>query len=207
MEVWSHGGKLYDVTSGYSLPDDAWQYELMGLTGAPGTGPYLSVSIPDATLDGPFTPRTTQHVVVHLGGGELPWPILEKLIFLLESSGDLVEDHNEQSTAELASLPVRGIWSIGSRRFEVADSHHSDTGVQLYELHEVSPETADGNYISVQISDASTESQPPVGHATLTMYGRWAIPWLVFRRFVDVVRTAGNVKQVASEGALRTDQL
>jgi hypothetical protein len=35
MEIWSHDGKLYEVSSGYSLPDVAWQYELMGLKGPP----------------------------------------------------------------------------------------------------------------------------------------------------------------------------
>ncbi|GAB3864516.1 hypothetical protein GCM10029963_75050 [Micromonospora andamanensis] len=64
MAIRSHDGKLYEITSGYSLPDDAWQYELVGLTGPPGTGPYLSVLIPDATPDGPFTPRPAEHVMV-----------------------------------------------------------------------------------------------------------------------------------------------
>jgi hypothetical protein len=39
MEIWSHAGKLYEVASGYSLPEGAWHYELTGLTGAPGTRP------------------------------------------------------------------------------------------------------------------------------------------------------------------------
>lgn len=40
MKVWSRDGKLYEVNSYYSLPDDAWQYELVGLKGAPGTEPF-----------------------------------------------------------------------------------------------------------------------------------------------------------------------
>jgi hypothetical protein len=28
MEIWSYDGKLYEITSRYSLPDDAWHYEL-----------------------------------------------------------------------------------------------------------------------------------------------------------------------------------
>ncbi|MCW2886980.1 MAG: hypothetical protein JWL58_3842, partial [Streptosporangiaceae bacterium] len=51
MEVWAHDGKLYDVNSYYSLPDDAWHYELVRQDGAPATGPYLSVLIPDTTPD------------------------------------------------------------------------------------------------------------------------------------------------------------
>jgi hypothetical protein len=62
VEVWDHSGKLYEVNSYYSLPDDAWQYEL---TGAPGTGSYLAIVIPDAAPEhGPFTPK---HKTVKLG--------------------------------------------------------------------------------------------------------------------------------------------
>ncbi|MEU1687866.1 hypothetical protein [Micromonospora sp. NPDC005707] len=93
MEVWDHEGKLYEVNSYYSLPDDAWQYELVGLTGAPGTGPYLSVTIPDATPDdGPFTPRPASGVMFSAGSGDVPWPILRRFIDLVESSGDIVQD-------------------------------------------------------------------------------------------------------------------
>lgn len=91
VEVWDHDGKLYEVNSYYSLPGDAWQYELVGLTGAPGTGPYLSVTIPDATPDdGAFTPRPASNVMVRAGGGDVPWPILRRFIDLVESSGDIV---------------------------------------------------------------------------------------------------------------------
>jgi hypothetical protein len=63
VEVWEHDRRLYEVNSYYSLPDDAWQYELVGLTGAPGIGPYLTIVIPDATPEpGPFT-MPTQTVV------------------------------------------------------------------------------------------------------------------------------------------------
>ncbi|MEV4661077.1 hypothetical protein AB0J85_03925 [Micromonospora echinofusca] len=36
MEVWAHGTELYEVNSYYSLPDDAWQYELTGMSEAGG---------------------------------------------------------------------------------------------------------------------------------------------------------------------------
>jgi hypothetical protein len=70
VDVWECNGRLYDVSSGYSLPDDAWQYELQGLTGAPLTGPTITVTIPDATPDGgqPFTPQPSNMVVVRANG-------------------------------------------------------------------------------------------------------------------------------------------
>ncbi|MGW4294345.1 hypothetical protein ACWEH1_14990 [Micromonospora chersina] len=99
MEVWDHDGKLYEVNSYYSLPDDAWKYELVGLTGAPGTGPYLSVRIPDATPDdGPFTPRPAGDVMVNAGSGDVPWPILRRFIDLVESSGDIVDDETDDAS-------------------------------------------------------------------------------------------------------------
>ncbi|MBG0567750.1 hypothetical protein [Actinoplanes aureus] len=47
--------------------------------------------------DGPFTPRSAQHIVVHAGGGTAPWPILEKLVHVLDASGDLIEDQLARS--------------------------------------------------------------------------------------------------------------
>lgn len=89
MNVWAHDGKLYEVNSYYSLPDDAWQYELVGLSGAPGTGPYLIVLIPDATPDdGPFTPRVAEPVQV-IQHGQTPWPVLHRFVDLIEGSGDI----------------------------------------------------------------------------------------------------------------------
>ncbi|MFG1838347.1 hypothetical protein ACGFH8_07925 [Micromonospora sp. NPDC049175] len=72
--------------------DYAWEYELVGLTGASGTGPYLSARIPDATPEGgPFTPRPASEVVVSCGG-DVPWLILRRFIHLVESFGDIVQD-------------------------------------------------------------------------------------------------------------------
>jgi hypothetical protein len=45
----------------------------------------------------PFTPRSAQHIVVHAGGGTVPWPILEKLVHVLDASGDLIEDQLARS--------------------------------------------------------------------------------------------------------------
>jgi hypothetical protein len=92
VDVWSHAGKLYDVVSGHSLPDNGWRYELTGLTGEPGDGPFLSVLIPDATPgDGPFTPAPADDVMVlAFGPAPIPWPILRRFMALVESSGDIV---------------------------------------------------------------------------------------------------------------------
>jgi hypothetical protein len=203
MAIWSHDSKLYEVTSGYSLPDDAWQYELMGLTGPPGTGPYLTVMIPDATPDGPFTPEPAADVVVHAGGGVVPWPILENLVSLLGSSGDLVEERRDLS-AEATSLPLTlNVWSHGDRRYEVNHFHYGDNESWCYELYEVEPGNTENNYIDVRIPDASPESGPFVplsaDHVTLTMHGRWNLPWPVFRRFLDAIRAAGDIVEVTGD--------
>ncbi|MFV2013372.1 MULTISPECIES: hypothetical protein [unclassified Micromonospora] len=73
MEVWSHGANLYEVNSYYSLPEDAWCYELAGLSGTPGTGPYLAIGIPDANPDdGPLTPQPARLATIHLASGQTP---------------------------------------------------------------------------------------------------------------------------------------
>nr|GID89659.1 hypothetical protein Ade03nite_85830 [Actinoplanes derwentensis] len=203
MEIWSHDGKLYQLTSGYSLHDDAWQYELAGLTGPSGTGPFLSVLIPDTTLDGPFTPRPASGIVVHAGGGIVPWPILEKLVGVLDSSGDLVDELRDLS-AEAISLPLtRNVWSHGDRRYEVNHFHYGDIESWCYELYEVELGNTENNYLDVRIPDASPESGPfvplPADHVTLTMHGRWELPWPVFRRFLDAIRAAGDIVEAVGD--------
>jgi hypothetical protein len=203
VEIWSYDAKLYEIVSMYSLPDDAWQYELTGLTGPPGAGPYLAITIPDATPDGPFTPRAAQHAVVRAGGGTVPWLILEKLIHLLDSSGDLVEEQRDLSNEAVALPLTLNSWSFAGRRFEVNQFHHGDADSWSYELYELDPSSRDNNYIDVRIPDASPESGPflpmSVDHVTLTMHGRWALPWPVFRRYLDAIRAAGDL--VESTGA------
>ena len=91
-EVWDHDGELYEVTSFYSLPNDAWRYELVGVTDAPGR-PYLAITIPDATPDnGPFTPLPASKATFSARADDLPWPILRRFIDLVEASGDLVDE-------------------------------------------------------------------------------------------------------------------
>ncbi|MEV8514890.1 hypothetical protein [Dactylosporangium sp. NPDC051484] len=198
MGVWLHDDKLYEVSSGYSLPDVAWQYELTGLTGAPGTGPYLEIVIPDSTPDdGPFTPGPAHHVFVRAGGGQVPWPILTKFIGLVESTGDLVaEDRSLATEGTALPLTLNG-WQHDDRQFEVNQFHFGDNGLWCYELYEVKPDAVGNNYIDVQIADAQPASGPfvpgPADRVTLTMHGNWEIPWPVFRRLVDAIEASGDI--------------
>lgn len=197
MEIWSHGAEQYELISMYSVPADAWYYELRGLAEPPDMGPYLTVSIPDATPDGPFTPMPAEHIVVYADGGVLPWPVLRKLIQLLESSGDLVEERRDLSN-ESVGLPLTlNSWSHEGRRFEVNQFHHGEADSWCYELYEVEPDKPENNYIEVRIPDASPEGGPFVpmaaDHVTLTMHGHWALPWPVFRRFLDAIQAAGDI--------------
>ncbi|GAA0793839.1 hypothetical protein [Spirilliplanes yamanashiensis] len=190
-----YDGKLYEITSGYSLPDDAWHHELSGLSGEPGTGPYLTFAVPDATPDGPFTPKSAEHVVVHAGGGVVPWPVLEALIGRLESSGDLVDEARDLSPDAIALPVTLNTWAYEGRRFEV--NHYHDGCSWCYELYEVDTDTTANNFIDVRIPDASPDTGPFVPmssrHVTLTMHGRWTIPWPVFRRFLDAIRATGDI--------------
>ena len=106
MEVWSHNGKLYEVISFYSIHDDAWQYELSGVSGKPGTGPYLSVSVPDATPDdGSFTPGSADDIMVYSSGSAgIPWPILRRFVELVELSGAI---HTGEAGAESGRFGLR----------------------------------------------------------------------------------------------------
>lgn len=105
---------------GYCLPVGAWHYERTGLTGVAGAGPYLAVVIPDGTPDGPFTPMPAQHAAVLAGGGVVPSRILARLIEVLDSSGDLVDERRylaDEATALPATLPATlNVWSHESSR-------------------------------------------------------------------------------------------
>ncbi|GIF09804.1 hypothetical protein [Actinoplanes siamensis] len=203
MEIWSHGGKRYELTSIYSVPDDAWYYELRGLTEPTGAGPYLTISLPDATPDGPFTPKPAQHIVVYADGGVLPWPILGKLIHLLESNGDLVEEQRDLSSGTVGLPLTLNSWSHEGRRFEVNQLHHGDADSWCYELYEVGPDNPESNYIEVRIPDASPEAGPFIpmlaDHLTLTMHGHMALPWPVFRRFLDAIQAAGVILEATGD--------
>ncbi|MFE3202340.1 hypothetical protein [Embleya sp. NPDC059237] len=155
MNVWAHDGLLYEVDSGYSLPDDAWRYELAGISGAPGSGPYLVVIIPDATPeDGPFSPKQVEHVRTVIHDGRTPWPVLLRFVDLIEGSGDVT--HGHEATSDIGTLASsNNEWQFADRRFEVNSFHIGDRGSWCYELYEVAPGTSENNYIEVQIPDAS----------------------------------------------------
>jgi len=197
VTIWSHDAKLYELVSTYSLAEDAWHYELTGLTGAPGTGPYLTVAIPDATPDGPFTPMPAQFAMVHAGGGTVPWRVLARLIDVLDSSGDLVEEQRHPADEATALPATLNVWSHENRRFEVNTFHHGDADSWCYELYEVKQDNESNDYIEVNVPDASPEAGPfvpmPADQVTLTMHGRWTLPWPVLRRFIDAIKANGDI--------------
>ncbi|WP_127499817.1 hypothetical protein [Actinoplanes solisilvae] len=201
MMIWSHEDRLYEITGGFSLPDDAWQYELVGLTGSPGTGPYLTVTIPDSVVDGPFTPKAAEHATVHAGGGVVPWPILAQFVDMLDASGDLVEEQRDPSPESALPLTLN-VWGHGERQFTVNSFHLCGDGDWCYELFEMLPASDRNDYLEVRIPDASPDHGPFVpmhaNHVTLTMHGRWNIPWPIFRRLLDAIRAAGDVGVVES---------
>ncbi|GAA4603455.1 hypothetical protein BJY16_004622 [Actinoplanes octamycinicus] len=203
MEIWSHEGKRYELISTYSGSDDAWYYQVRGLAESCSAEPNLTVAIPDATPEGSFTPMSAQHIVFYADGGVLPWPILGKLIHLLESRGDLVEEQRDRSSEAIALPLTLTSWSHDGRRFEVNQFHHGDAGSWSYELYELDSDTPGNNYIEVRIPDASPESGSfvpmPAAHVTLTMHGHWALPWPVFRRFLDAIQAAGDIVEPSDE--------
>ncbi|GAA3253363.1 hypothetical protein ACFO1B_45980 [Dactylosporangium siamense] len=197
MEVQRHGGKLYEFASLHSSPDNAWEHELTGLTGAPGTGPCLSIVIPDAAPDdGPFTPMPARHAFVRAGGGQVPWPVLTEFVDLVRAAGDLVAE--PVLTAADTALPLTlNAWEHDGRRYEVNQFHFADNGSWCYELHEVVPDSTANHYIDVQIPDTQPDGGPfvpaPSDRVTLTMHGDWTIPWPVFDRFLAAIRAAGDI--------------
>lgn len=197
VEIWTHDGKHYEVVSFYCLPEDAWCYELDGVSGAPGTGPHITVAIPDATPDdGPFTPKPARLATVHVGAGQTPWPVLRRFLDLVESSGDLVDDG--AAPAEGAEpLSSHNVWWKDGRRFEVNSFHFGEHDAWCYELYEVEPEAEGNDFIEVRIPDASPENGPFIPEAadrvTLTVHGSWTIPWPMFRRFIEAIKASGDI--------------
>ncbi|GAB3864520.1 hypothetical protein GCM10029963_75060 [Micromonospora andamanensis] len=129
---------------------------------------------------------------------------------LLDSSGDLVDELRDLSP-EATALPVTlNTWSHDDRRFEVNHFHYGDAESWCYELYEVDPATTENNYIDVRVPDALPESGPfvpmPAEHVTLTMHGRWTLPWPVFRRFLDAIRAAGDIVESTREKPTPVDR-
>ncbi|GCD96030.1 hypothetical protein [Embleya hyalina] len=197
MNVWAHDGLLYEVESGYSLPDDAWRYELAGISGAPGTGPYLVVLIPDATPDdGPFTPKRAEHIRTVIHDGRTPWPVLLRFVDLIEGSGDVT--HGPGATSNVGTpTSSNDTWQFADRRFAVNSYRTGDRDAWCHELYEVAPRTSGNNSIEVRIPDVRPADGPFVAatadRATFTAHGAWTLPWPVFRHFLDVVEAAGDL--------------
>jgi hypothetical protein len=205
VTIWFYTGKLYEIVSTHSSP--AWHYELFGLTGPPGTGPNLTVSIPDRTPDGPFTPMPAEHAVVQADGGTVPWLVLEKLIQTLEAGDDLVDEQRDPPTAFPLTL---NSWSHGARKFEVNQFHYGDADAWSYELYEVNPATTENDYIEVRVPDAVPGSGPftpmPSDAVTLIMHGRWSLPWPIFRRYLDAIKAAGDIVEPTGELPIAADR-
>jgi hypothetical protein len=197
MQLWAHGGTLYEVNSYYSLPDDAWQYELVGQAGAPTTRPYLIVLIPDATPeDGPFTAEPSEHARVTVHDGQTPWPILRRFVDLIEQSGDITHEHQAGSAIGALTLS-NNAWQLAGQRFEVNSFHFSDRDSWSYELYEADRETTENNYVEVLIPDTQPAGGPftpaTANQVTFTAYGTWTVPWPVFRHFLDAIEATGDI--------------
>ena len=177
MEVWSHAGKLYEVNSFYCLPEDAWHYELNGLSGAPGAGPHITVAIPDATPDdGPFTPQPARLAMFHFGEGQTPWLVLRRFLALVESSGDLVDDQSAPTERPKLSLS-NNVWRHDGKQFDVNSFHLDLHGAWCYELYETNtqaratPTSRSASPTPRQTADPSSLSQPIASPSPPTAHG------------------------------------
>ncbi|MBL7554007.1 hypothetical protein I6A60_40200 [Frankia sp. AgB1.9] len=192
VDVWAHDDRLFEIVSFYCLPDDAWQYELRGLSGAPGAGPFLAVVIPDATPDaGSFTPMPAEDVLVEVSHGVTPWPILCRFLALIGSSGDIVNQDGRGTSARDQGLSER-VSPHGSTCFKIDHPNPGVAGSRIYTLRVVTPGVDRSDYVEVEVPDAHPAGGGPardgIEGATFTAHGSWRVPWPVFRRFVDAVQ-------------------
>jgi hypothetical protein len=93
---WTHNGERFEVNNFHHQDEDSgfdgWSYEVYAVPGRPDRNDYFEVRIPDLTPDGPFSPGPASEVVLLAHGEpEIPWPILRRLIDLMQEHGDLVE--------------------------------------------------------------------------------------------------------------------
>lgn len=203
MQLWAHKGMTYEVNSYYSLPDYAWQYELVGQASEPTTRSYLIVLIPDATpQDGPFTPSHPARARVLVHDGQTPWPILRRFVDLIEQSGDITHGHEANSAIGALTLS-NNAWQFAGQRFEVNAFHSSDRDSWSYELYEADRETTENTYIEVMVPDAQPAGSPftpaTANQVTFTAHGAWTLPWPVFRHFLDAIEAAGDIVEDAKE--------
>lgn len=89
-EYWEHRGSLYELTTLYSLPEDAWTLELTSHS-APFS--QLAATIPDEDFSRPVTIVLTE--------GELPAAVIRQFLKAVEAEerhiGRRVEDAIEPS--------------------------------------------------------------------------------------------------------------
>ncbi|MEV6562865.1 hypothetical protein AB0M22_44605 [Nocardia sp. NPDC051756] len=193
MEIWEHDGNLYEVSSNYCLPDEAWTYELQGITGPPGTGPHLDVSIPDQTPEGPFTPRSQRHVIVSFGPGSIPWLILRRFRDHVQSSGDIVT--KDQPAEVVGDLRWSyNTWHFGDQRCEVNSFYFSDRDAWCYELCIPDPDPDANNYLEVLVPDITPNgpyTQATIDQVIATPHGKLNLHWPIFTHFLTVLESSG----------------
>jgi hypothetical protein len=184
--IWQHDGRRYEFASFYPLPDVAWAYELTALNHAG----YLSILVPDATPGDGFTPLDESHTYVRWSTGVLPWPLVRRLTGV--AAADMVP----------AAATVRGNlrhthnrWTYGAREFDCNSFHFAEHSSWCYEIAELF--TPGNDFIDVRIPDLAPESAPfvpaPVDRVRLHCHGDGTLPWLVYRRFVQLVEASGDI--------------
>jgi hypothetical protein len=195
MESWVHADEIYQMNSRYLLPDDAWAYEMTPAARDCGRM-SLIVVVPDAAPDdGPFTPQGAIHARVVLEDGDLPWPVLSRFLQSVDSSGDIVDD--EQGTVAGNLSLSCNTWRFAGRSFEVNSYHHSDHDCWCYELYETDTANSNDEYLEVRVPDPQPTggSFAPTAAQQVTMraHGSWPVPWPVFRHFVNVISSSGDI--------------
>ncbi|WP_194837092.1 hypothetical protein [Nocardia sp. XZ_19_369] len=196
MEIWEHDGNLYEVSSYYCLPDDAWTYALQGITGPPGTGPHLDVRVADKTPDeGPFAPKSQHYVVVSFGPGSIPWLVLRRFRDHVQASGDIVT--NSQPAEVVGDIRrTNNTWHYGDQRFEVNSFYFSDRDAWCYELCVLDPDPNANNYLEVLIPDLTPNgpfTPATVDRMVLTPHGEVNLPWPMFTHFMTALELAEDI--------------
>ncbi|MDT5027639.1 MAG: hypothetical protein QOE61_4065 [Micromonosporaceae bacterium] len=196
VEVWTHGGGLFELNSMYALPDDAWTYELTARSGHRGQG--LAVLIPDVTSgDAPFTPSGAGMVRVLVEDGAWAWPVVMRLVRFVEASGDIVPDGRVVVSGDL-DLSCNE-WTFGARRFEVNSFWLDDPDCWFYELYELGQPSDRNDYLDVRVPNVNPDPNSGVftpddaGRVTLNVFGTWVLPWPVLTHFVAAVEASGDI--------------
>jgi hypothetical protein len=192
-----HAGAVYELVSVYSLPDNAWTYELTGPRHAGVTSASVAAIIRDATPDdGPFTPMSAAHSYVLLDEGVVPWPILMRFVHHVEGTGDLRDDGDSSPVTGDLTLSLNR-WQFAQRTFEVTSFHFGDHDCWCYELYEANPSTTDNNFLDARIPDLQPESGPfrpdTADTVTVGVHGSFALPWPVLRHFIHALQGSGDI--------------